>query len=210
MSERSPKRLVTLISGTGSNLQAILNALDAGRIRARMAGVVSSRPDAPGLDKARAAGVATVIAENDGALDAALDELAPDVIALAGFMRVLGADLVHRFAGCIFNVHPALLPKYRGLDTHRRAIENGDAMHGCSVHFVTEALDAGPVVMQARVAVCADDTPETLAARVLSREHAIYPLVLSWYCDGRLQMHEGRCVLDGKTLEAPVLLEDEA
>ncbi len=207
MSDPAPKRLVTLISGTGSNLQAILDALAAGTINATMACVVSNRADAAGLDKARAAGVATELVEDDNALSRTLETLAPDVIALAGFMRLLGADLVQRFNGRIFNVHPSLLPKYRGLHTHRRVFENGDEVHGCSVHFVTEALDAGPVVMQARVPVLKGDTPETLAARVLKREHVVYPRVLGWYCQDRLRLDDGRCVLDGVPLERPVLLE---
>ena len=201
------KRLVTLISGTGSNLQAILDALRAGSINAEMARVISNRPDAAGLDKARAAGVATTCIPGGDALRRALDELAPDVIALAGFMRVLDRGLVQRFSGRIFNIHPALLPKYKGLHTHRRALESGDGAHGCSVHFVTEAVDEGPVVMQARVPVLDGDTPETLAARVLEREHLIYPRVLAWYCDDRLRLRGGRCVLDGATLERPLMLE---
>ncbi len=202
-----PKRLVTLISGTGSNLQAILDALDAGRLNAEMACVISNRVDAAGLERARAAGVAVALAADDAALRRTLDELAPDVIALAGFMRILDRDLVRRFSGRIFNIHPALLPKYKGLHTHRRVLASGDAVHGCSVHFVTAALDAGPVVMQARVPVRDGDTPETVAARVLKREHLIYPRVLAWYCEGRLQLRAGRCVLDGDTLEQPLLLE---
>ncbi len=208
MSDPAPKRLVTLISGTGSNLQAILDALDAGTINATMACVISNRADAAGLDKARAAGVATELVEDDDALNKTLETLSPDVIALAGFMRLLGVGLVQRFSGRIFNVHPSLLPKYRGLHTHRRVLENGDAVHGCSVHFVTETLDAGPVVMQARVPVLKDDTPEALAARVLKREHVVYPQVLGWYCQDRLRLGDGRCVLDGAPLEQPVLLKE--
>ena len=204
----APKRLVTLISGTGSNLQAILDAIAAGSINAHPACVISSRADAAGLEKARADGVATTVAEDDDALDDALDELAPDVIALAGFMRILKGELVHRFSGRILNIHPSLLPEYKGLRTHHRVLENGDRMHGCSVHFVTEALDAGPVVMQARVPVLDGDTPEALAARVLEREHVIYPRVLAWHCEDRLRLRDGRAVLDGKPLARPVLLEN--
>ncbi len=201
------KRLAVLISGTGSNLRAILDAVDTGRINARVARVISNRADAAGLEKARACDVPTAVVETEAALHQALAGPAPDVIALAGFMQILGSDFVQRFNGKILNIHPALLPKYRGLHTHRRVLENGDTVHGCSVHFVTEALDAGPVIMQARVPVLKDDTLDTLAARVLEREHVIYPHVLAWYCENRLQLRGGRCVLDGKTLAEPLLME---
>lgn len=209
MPENGLKRLVVLISGAGSNLQAILDETERGAIGATPVCVISNRADAGGLDRARAAGVETRLAGDDDALRKTLENLAPDVIALAGFMRLLDAGLVQRFRGRIFNVHPSLLPKYKGLHTHRRVLESGDAVHGCSVHFVTEALDAGPVVLQAQAPVLKGDTPETLAARVLEREHVIYPRVLGWYCAGRLQLRGGCCVFDGETLEQPLLLEED-
>ena len=201
------KRLAALISGAGSNLQAIIDAVSAKQINAQIVCVISSRADAAGLKKATSAGIATAIAENDDALHATLTQFAPDVIALAGFMRILNAMTVQEFSGRILNIHPALLPKYKGLHTHARALKNGDAIHGCSVHFVTEALDVGPTIMQARVPIMKDDTADTLAARVLKREHLIYPRVLAWYCEDRLQLRDGRCVLDGKPLSEPLLLE---
>ena len=200
----TPKRLVTLISGTGSNLQAILEALSAGRINAHMVCVISNRADAVGLDKARAAGVTTRTIEDDAELQPTLTELRPDVIALAGFMRILDAPLVRSFAGRILNIHPSLLPGYKGLNTHQRVLDNGDREHGCSVHFVTEALDAGPVILQARVPVLAGDNSDTLAARVLRQEHRIYPQVLAWYCDDRLRLHHDRCVFDREILDRPL------
>ena len=205
----SYKRLVVLISGTGSNLQAILDAIGNNLLKAQMVHVISNRATAAGLEKAHAAGVITSIAETDATLNDLLIEIAPDVIALAGFMRILSGNLVNHFSGRILNIHPSLLPKYKGLHTHRRVLASDDTSHGCSVHFVTENLDAGPVIMQSQLPIRKDDTLDTLALRVLKREHIIYPRVLSWYCEDRLQLQNGQCVLDGKTLDDPILLESD-
>ena len=199
----SRKRLAVLISGRGSNLQAIIDAVSAGRINAVVARVISDRAGAGGLKKAQVADIPTSIAETDDALRTLLNDVAPDAIALAGFMRTLSPEIIRHFSGKVLNIHPSLLPKHKGLHTHRRVLEDGDEYHGCSAHFATEALDAGPVIMQARIRVTASDSPDTLAARVLRYEHIIYPRVLHWYCDDRLQLKNGRCVLDGHVLKTP-------
>ena len=199
----SRKRLAVLISGRGSNLQAIIDAVGTGRIHAAVTRVISDRADAGGLETARAANIAVSIAETDDELQALLSDIAPDAIALAGFMRILSPGIIERFSGKVLNIHPSLLPGHKGLNTHRRVLEGGDEYHGCSVHFATEELDAGPVVLQARIRVNRTDSPDTLAARVLRYEHVIYPRVLGWYCDDRLRLKDGRCVLDGRVLEKP-------
>ena len=206
------KRIVALISGRGSNLIALLDAIENGQIAAKIARVISDRADAPGIAAARERGVATeVIAEGHRerhtfaqALADQVAAQAPDLIVLAGFMRILSAAFVNRFDGRIMNIHPSLLPAYRGLDTHRRVLESGETEHGCSVHFVTAALDAGPLIAQAKVKVLPDDTPGTLAARVLEKEHVIYPASVALFCEGRLQQDGQRCLLDGRTLERPL------
>ena len=176
-------RLAILISGRGSNMLALARACADGRLDARVVGVLSDRAAAPGLATADALGLPTLVVERAGhpsrasferALGARLEALAPDRIALAGFMRVLGAELVDRWRGRMLNIHPSLLPKYPGLDTHARALAAGDVEHGASVHLVTPELDAGPVVARARVPILPGDTPETLAARVLAEEHTLY------------------------------------
>ncbi|WP_167386727.1 phosphoribosylglycinamide formyltransferase [Aeromonas cavernicola] len=202
------KRILVLISGSGSNLQAILDHF-SGKIAAEVVGVISNKADAYGLVRAREAGVATSILaqqqfasreEYDAALLALMREYQPDLVVLAGFMRILSGDLVRHFAGRMINIHPSLLPKYQGLHTHQRAIDAGDEEHGASVHFVTEELDGGPVILQACVPIFAGDTAEEVAARVQVQEHSIYPLVVQWFCDGRLQMQQASVLLDGKPL----------
>lgn len=203
------KRILVLISGNGSNLQAILDACQAGRIAGEVVAVVSNKGEAYGLTRAREAGCATeVVAAADFAdresYDAALGELVagyrPDLIVMAGFMRILSPGFITRFRGRMLNIHPSLLPKYQGLHTHRRAIEAGETEHGASVHFVTEELDGGPVVLQARVPIFEDDSEEEVAARVQVQEHAIYPLVVSWFCMGRLVMMHDKALMDGEPL----------
>lgn len=206
-------RLVVLISGTGRNLQAILSAQRDGRLQGEVCAVVSNNPDAIGLLYAQDAGVPCLVVNHrdfrdrgafEQALAAGIDRFAPDYIALAGFMRVLGSEFVQRYRGRLFNIHPSLLPKYPGLDTHARALADGERWHGASVHFVTEAVDGGPVILQGRVPVHDGDTPDTLSERVmLEIEQAIYPTVLAWACAGRLRMKDDRVVLDGKTLRGP-------
>ena len=199
------KRILVLISGNGSNLQTLLDHCASGKVAGEVVGVISNRADAYGLVRAKEAGVATAIlaqqqfasrAEYDVSLLALMDDYQPDLVVLAGFMRILSADLVRHFAGRMINIHPSLLPKYQGLHTHQRAIEAGDDEHGASVHFVTEELDGGPVILQARVPIFEGDSADEVAARVQVQEHSIYPLVVQWFCEGRLKMQEGAALLD--------------
>jgi len=201
-------RLAILISGRGSNMEALASACESGVLAARVAVVIADRGGAAGLDAARARGLETAALVHRGErgifereLGAALERHRPDAVALAGFMRVLSAEFVARYLGRMFNIHPSLLPKYRGLDTHRRVLAAAETVHGASVHFVTPELDAGPVVLQSQVAVA------TLAARVLATEHVIYPRALGWFADGRLAWRDGAAWLDGRRLTAP-LVED--
>lgn len=211
-------RLAVLISGRGSNLKAILDAIAAGRLAARVVLVLSNRPGAVGLDLAATAGLTTVLVDHrqypdrpafEQALVTALDAAQADLLVLAGFMRVLTADFVQRYRGRLINIHPSLLPAFTGLDTHARALAAGVAEHGASVHFVTAAVDGGPLIAQARVPVRGDDTPDTLAARVLRVEHWLYPRVISWYAAGRLALDGDAVLLDGLPLESPVQLDCE-
>jgi phosphoribosylglycinamide formyltransferase 1 len=218
-------RFAVLISGSGSNLQALIDACAAGRIQGELVGVVSNRADAFGLERAKAAGIATQVLSNqafgeresyDAALIQLLDGWQPDLLVMAGFMRILTPGFVQHFAGRMLNIHPSLLPKYQGVKTHARAIAAGDTVHGASVHFVTEELDGGPIVLQARVPIFPEDGVTELAARVLSQEHQIYPLVVNWFCQKRLRMEDGQAWLDGNPLspqgyacEEDELLEQE-
>lgn len=178
-----------------------------------VAAVLSDQPAAAGLAVAREFGVparalipapSSDRAQYERELAAAIEEYAPSLIVLAGFMRILSAQFVARYRGRILNIHPSLLPKFPGLDTHRRALEAHETQHGATVHFVTEQLDAGPAIIQARVDIAADDDETGLARRVRAVEHQIYPLAVSWYCKGRLRYAEGRAWLDGAALPAPV------
>lgn len=187
------KSIVILISGRGSNLQALL---DAGLPDCRIA-VISNRPDAAGLDLARRCGVVTTVVDHrdftvradfDAALADAIDAHQPDLVAMAGFMRVLGEGFVRCFEGRLMNIHPSLLPAFPGLHTHAQALAAGVRVHGCSVHFVTVSLDRGPIIIQAAVPVLPGDTEESLAARVLAQEHLIYPRAVRWFLDGRLTL----------------------
>lgn len=187
------KTLVILISGRGSNMEAVLDA----RLPARVAAVVSNNPQARGLQAAGRRGVATAVVDHrafpdraafEAALAAAIDRQRPDLVVLAGFMRVLTPAFVGRYDSRIMNIHPSLLPAFPGLDTHRRALEAGVRIHGCTVHFVTSAVDNGPIIVQAAVPVEAGDTEERLAARVLAQEHRIYPQAIRWFCEGRLKI----------------------
>jgi phosphoribosylglycinamide formyltransferase 1 len=214
VSGRDPLRLAILISGRGSNMVAIARACADGGINARVALVVSERSGVAGLAAARELGIeAEVVAwrGNDermrfeSALDAALATAQPNIIVLAGFMRILSAQFVSARAGRILNIHPSLLPDYRGLHTHRRVLEAGDRTHGASVHFVTAELDGGPLILQSRVRVRAGDTEDTLSARVQATEHIIYPRVIGWICDGRLAWRDDQPWLDGRPLAAPIV-----
>ena len=194
------KRIVILISDRGSNMQAIVSSCAAEGWPARVVAVIANRPDAAGLAFAAAQCITTDVVDHrhfvtreafDAALAAAIDAHQPDLLVLAGFMRILGADLVRRFEGRMLNVHPSLLPAFPGLFTHRRAIEAGCKLAGATVHFVTAALDHGPIVAQAAVPVLPGDDEQTLAARVLAREHLIYPLAVRWFVEGRLRVENG-------------------
>jgi phosphoribosylglycinamide formyltransferase 1 len=212
MSTRAPLRLAILISGRGSNMTAIVRSCLSGAIRARPLIVISDRADAGGLLSARALGVesaALPAQAADGAfeqaLTATLDARAPELIALAGFMRILSAAFVGRYLGRMLNIHPSLLPAYRGLHTHRRVLAAHDTAHGASVHFVTAQLDSGPVVLQSKVAVEPGDTEASLSARVQATEHIIYPRAVGWFAEGRLAWHDNAPWLDGRRLDAPVV-----
>lgn len=211
-------RIVVLISGSGSNLQAILDAVADGHVHARVAAVLSNRADALGLGRARRAGVDAIVVDHraypdraafDAALAEAIDAHAPDLVVLAGFMRILTDEFVIRYQGRMLNIHPSLLPAFRGLNTHARALEEGVREHGASVHFVTSQLDGGPVIAQVRVPVEAEDTPQRLAARILAHEHRLYPLVIEWFARGRLQLRNGKVLLDGRELSTPCQLHAE-
>lgn len=203
------KKIVVLVSGQGSNLQALIDACRQGGLHASIAAVFSNKAGAYGLERARDAGIpahsldARDFADRaafDAALAEQIDAFAPDLIVLAGYMRILSAEFVRHYAGRMLNIHPSLLPKYPGLHTHRLALANGDAEHGTSVHFVTEELDGGPVILQARVPVFDGDSEEDLQARIQVQEHQIYPLVAQWFVTGRLIMQEGAAWLDGGRL----------
>lgn len=202
--------VVVLISGSGSNLQALIDSLGADN-PVRICAVVSNRADAFGLQRAQAAGIATHVVQHKDfadreAFDAALMELIdthqPELVVLAGFMRILTSGFVRHYQGRLLNIHPSLLPKYKGLDTHRRALEAGDQEHGCSVHFVTEELDGGPVAIQAAFTVEADERIDKLTDRVHAAEHIIYPLAVRWFAEGRLHLAEQGAMLDGILLPA--------
>lgn len=207
------KRIVVLLSGRGSNMEAIVRACAAEGWPAQVAAVVSNRADAGGLDFAREHGIATAVVDHrafdtrdafDAALAAAIDAFAPDVVVLAGFMRILGDAFVQRYEGRLVNVHPSLLPAFTGLHTHRRAIEAGCKLAGATVHFVTAKLDHGPIIAQAVVPVRPDDTESTLAARVLEREHVLYPLAVGWLVRGQLAV-DARGVVTQTTGQAQLI-----
>ncbi|MDO7903179.1 phosphoribosylglycinamide formyltransferase [Pseudomonas sp. K1(2024)] len=203
--------VVVLLSGSGSNLQALIDSSRAEGSPARIGAVIANRADAYGLERARAAGIDTAVLEHGGfagreAYDTALmhliDSYAPDLVVLAGFMRILSGGFVRHYHGRLLNIHPSLLPKYKGLHTHQRALEAGDTEHGCSVHFVTEELDGGPLVVQAVVAVAPGDDAQSLAQRVHRQEHQIYPLAVRWFAEGRLRLGDHGALLDGQPLAA--------
>jgi phosphoribosylglycinamide formyltransferase-1 len=211
-------RMVVLISGSGSNLQAILDACGQATtatepvsIPGHVVGVLSNKADAYGLVRAQHAGIATAVlahtdfadrTEFDAAMLKQIDVWQADVVVLAGFMRILSPSFVNALQGRLINIHPSLLPKYKGLHTHQRALDAGDSIHGCSVHFVTPELDGGPVIAQAVVDVKDDDSVETLAARVHAAEHRLYPTVLSWLAQRRLFLDAGQIYFDGQPLNA--------
>ena len=203
--------VVVLLSGTGSNLQALIDSDDIKASPATLRAVISNRADAPGLQRAKNAGIDTRVLDHkafegreafDAALIEIIDTFNPHLVVLAGFMRILSADFVRHYQGRLLNIHPSLLPKYKGLHTHQRALEAQDREHGCSVHFVTEELDGGPLVVQAVIPVESEDTPSSLAQRVHAQEHRIYPLAVRWFAEGRLSLDEQGALLDGQLLPA--------
>ncbi len=214
-----PCKLAVLISGSGSNLQALIDAAFSSTAPFSVVGVISDQPDAYGLTRAAAAGIPTTVvtrasvasrAAFDAALADAVDALQPDLVILAGFMRIIGGRLIDDYAGRMLNIHPALLPKYKGLHTHQRCLDNGDPTHGSTVHFVTAELDGGPPVVQAVLNVSSQDNSASLAKRVLSLEHVIFPLATSWFAEGRLRLVDGQALLDGKVLNEPVVMTAES
>ncbi|MFJ4144681.1 phosphoribosylglycinamide formyltransferase [Pseudomonas sp. NPDC089734] len=201
--------VVVLLSGTGGNLQAMIDSFKDGASPVRIRAVISNRDDAFGLQRARDAGIEACVLDHKAyegreAFDAALidliDTFNPQLVVLAGFMRILTAGFVRHYHGRLLNIHPSLLPRYKGLHTHQRALEAGDAEHGCSVHFVTEELDGGPLVVQAVISVQLQDSPATLAQRVHVEEHRIYPLAIRWFAEGRLSLGDEGSLLDGELL----------
>ncbi|WP_144206720.1 phosphoribosylglycinamide formyltransferase [Shewanella donghaensis] len=201
-------RVLVLISGNGSNLQAIIDGCDD-NVSAEVVGVISNKPDAYGLTRAHQGEIDTscVIVRKDETrqqydqrLQQAIEKYQPDLIVLAGFMRILSDEFVSQYMGRMINIHPSLLPKYAGLNTHQRAIDAKDAEHGASVHFVIPELDAGPVILQAKVPVYEEDNVETLSARVHEQEHAIYPLVVKWFSLQRLKMVDNIAYLDNESI----------
>jgi len=199
------KSIVILISGRGSNMESLLNAAAAGSLSVRVAAVLSNRPDAKGLQTASAKGIPVGVVDHkqftgredfDAAMIRAIDAFSPDLVVLAGFMRILTDAFVQHYAGRLINIHPSLLPAFPGLHTHRRALQEGVRVHGCTVHFVTPALDHGPIIVQAAVPVLDGDDETSLAARVLTQEHQIYPLAVGWFAAGHLQLVDGRVRFD--------------
>ena len=206
-------RVVILLSGSGSNFAAIAQAMRDGHLPIEICAAVSDRPAAYGLERARSLGITAVAvspkdfpdrASHDLALMAAIDQHAPDLVVCAGYMRIFTNEFVQHFADRMINIHPSLLPAYKGLHTHRRVLEDGGTQHGCTVHYVTEELDGGPLVGQAVVPVLPGDNEDTLAARVHRAEHHLYPEIIGWHATGRLTLISGAVHLDGAPLLQPV------
>jgi len=213
------KRIVVMISGSGSNLQTIIDQIHRSEDAAQIVCVISNKPDAFGLQRAKEAGIPHVCVDSqstsgdraayDKLLVTTIEEYQPDLIVLAGFMRILSDSFVNQYLGRLINIHPSLLPKYKGLNTHQRAIDNGDTEHGVSVHFVTPELDGGPVILQAKVPIFPEDDAEDIAQRVQVQEHQIYPLVVRWFIQDRLIMDDGRAFMDQHVLGSNGFAHDE-
>ncbi len=204
-------RVVVLISGGGTNLQALIDAAEDEALPIKICAVISNRDNVKGLERAANHNIPAFVVSHksftsreafDERLMEIIDAQGPDLVVLAGFMRILTPAFTEHYAGRMLNIHPSLLPKYQGLNTHQRALDAGDEEHGVSIHFVTAELDGGPVALQARVPVLADDTAETLAARVQTQEHILYPLAVKWFAEGRLQYRDGACYFDGEPMPA--------
>ncbi|MFO7529787.1 MAG: phosphoribosylglycinamide formyltransferase [Marinobacter sp.] len=216
--EQAPlPRILVLVSGSGTNLQALIDASRERDFPGQITAVGSNRPGVFALERAAQANIETFVIDHkrfesreefDAALMAEIRRHNPDLIVLAGFMRILTTDFVRAFRGKMLNIHPSLLPKYTGLNTHQRAIEAGDTLHGVSIHFVTEELDGGPVIAQAEVQVAPDDAPKSLAEKVQEKEHILYPIVVRWFCEGRIQLGSDYILFDGEILKAPMRLPD--
>lgn len=216
-----PFPVVILISGDGSNLQAIIDANKTGELPVDICEVISNIENAHGLERAQQAGITTKVIKHTGftnredfdqVLQTAIDAYQPKLVILAGFMRLLSDDFVNHYHGRMLNIHPSLLPEFKGLNTHQRALEAHRAglikEHGGSVHFVTPDLDGGPVILQASVPIESDDNAESLAARVLAREHQIYPLVIRWFAEGRLSLKDNQAIFDGRALKQAMSFDD--
>jgi len=209
LSSTQPTRVVVLISGSGSNLQALIDGQRRGQLPIDIVAVISNRPAVRGLLRAEHAGIPAEVLDHtrydsreafDAALQECIDHYRPELVVLAGFMRILTPTFTRHYEGRMLNIHPSLLPKYQGLHTHQRALDAGETEHGVTVHFVTAELDGGPPAIQARVPVLPDDDAESLAARVQSQEHVIYPLAVKWFAEGRLRMESGRALLNNEPL----------
>ncbi|MBF0784013.1 phosphoribosylglycinamide formyltransferase [Muribacter muris] len=203
------KNIVVMISGSGTNLQKIIEAQQAGNINGRICAVISNKADAYGLVRAEQVGIPTFVFErkafdSNQAMDSAIAEqlirLDADLIVLAGYMKILTAEFTCRFAGKIINIHPSLLPKYAGLHTHERAMAAGDREHGMSIHFVNEEVDGGAIILQAKVPIYPDDVLDEVIQRVYEQEHRCYPLVVQWFCADRLYLENGKAYLDNQPL----------
>ncbi len=214
----SSKKIVILISGNGSNAQAIIEACNENRIHGDVVAVISNKANAYGLTRAESFSIPAITIEHnkfdsresfDESLMQIIEGYAPDLIVLAGFMRILTPMFVHQYRGKMLNIHPSLLPKYPGLNTHQRAIDAGDEKHGSSVHFVTEELDGGPVILKSVVPVLSNDTSETLAKRVAKQEWLIYPLVISWFCENKLNFCKNNVILNKKQISRCGLIYEE-
>jgi phosphoribosylglycinamide formyltransferase-1 len=212
------KNIVILISGRGSNMEALIAARDAGNLPVNIAAVISNRPDAAGLATAARAGIATRHLDHkafagreafDAALAECIDGFAPDLVVLAGFLRILSEGFVRHYEGRLMNIHPSLLPSFPGLHTHQRALEEGVRIHGCTVHFVTPTLDHGPVIIQAAVPVLDGDTESSLAARILVQEHKIYPQAVRWFAEDKLTLDHGRVRLAADLVADAALVSPE-
>jgi len=205
----SPCRIVVLISGSGSNLQAIIEAIASKAISGQIVAVVSNKAEAYGLERARRASIATEIVsyddfnnreEYDLALMKCIDQYQPNLVVLAGFMRILSDEFVNHYLGHMLNIHPSLLPKYKGLNTHQRVLSAGDKKHGATVHFVTPQLDSGPIILQGKISVHENETEQQLSDRVHTIEHQIYPQAIGWFAQGRLHLSDNVVLLDNKRI----------
>ncbi len=211
VNDANPLRVVVLISGSGSNLQALIDGVATGNLPIEIVAVISNRPDVMGLSRAANAGIQTLVLDHKGfasreafdqELMRAIDSYTPGLIVLAGFMRILTPEFTHHYLGRMLNIHPSLLPKFQGLHTHQRAIDAGETQHGVTVHFVTAELDGGPAIVQAVVPVIKTDDANLLAKRVQRQEHVIYPLAVKWFAQGDLRMVDGKAELKGELLPA--------